>query len=409
VKTVRLLPPIRQLRYICSFACSPEPILHTPLEAALTHAPSTSSVPRLTAIYHVTDSPARITARAEAIAVEQSVEMPLAAISDHVVLDEVVGRVEGVTDLGGGVFEVRIGLAVSTTGLEAGQLLNMLFGNTSIHPDVALVDTVFPDVVPAVFGGPRHGLAGLRAQVGAGPRALTCSALKPQGLSARALAELAGRLARGGLDYIKDDHGLADQACSPFAERVPRVTDAVRAARAGGGGTTCYAPSLSGNLDELRRQMEIVRAEGLETVLIAPMVTGVAAFHTLVRENPGIAFMAHPALAGASRIAPPFLLGRLFRILGADATVFPNHGGRFGYTPATCRELAQAALSPWSGLAVTAPVPAGGMTPDRVPEMLAFYGRDVMLLIGGGLLAAGARITEEAAAFVAAVTRHSAE
>jgi hypothetical protein len=32
-----------------------------------------------------------------------------------------------------------------------------------------------------------------------------------------------------------------------------------------------------------------------------------------------------------------------------------------------------------------------------------------MLLIGGGLLAAGARITEETAAFVAAVTRHSAE
>jgi ribulose-bisphosphate carboxylase large chain len=139
------------------------------------------------------------------------------------------------------------------------------------------------------------------------------------------------------------------------------------------------------------------------------MVTGVAAFHTLVRENPGVAFMAHPAMAGASRIAPPFLLGRLFRLLGADATVFPNHGGRFGYTPGTCQELTVAALSPWSGLAATAPVPAGGMTPDRVPEMLEFYGRDVILLIGGGLLAAGARMTEETAAFVAAVMRHSPE
>jgi ribulose-bisphosphate carboxylase large chain len=163
------------------------------------------------------------------------------------------------------------------------------------------------------------------------------------------------------------------------------------------------------NLDQLRRQVEVVRAEGLDAVLIAPMVTGLSAFHTIVRENPDIALMAHPAMAGAARIAPPFLLGRLFRLLGADATVFPNHGGRFGYSPGTCRELAHAALAPWNGLPAAAPVPAGGMTPDRVAEMLKFYGTDVMLLIGGGLLAAGARITEETAAFVAAVTRHSAE
>jgi ribulose-bisphosphate carboxylase large chain len=365
------------------------------------------AVPRITAVYRVSDSPDRIAARARAIAVEQSVEMPLAAISDQAVLDDVAGRVEGITDLGGGVFEVRVGLAVATTGPEAGQLLNMLFGNTSIHPDVVLEDAVFPDALVAAFGGPRHGLAGLRARVGAPVRALTCSALKPQGLSAPALANLAGKLARGGLDFIKDDHGLADQACCPFAERVPRVAAAVRAARAGG--RTCYLPSLSGNLDQLRRQVEIVRAEGLDAVLIAPMVTGMAAFHTLVRENPDVAFMAHPAMAGAARIAPPFLLGKLFRLMGADATVFPNHGGRFGYSSATCRALAKAALAPWRGVAATAPVPAGGMTPDRVAEMLAFYGSDVMLLIGGGLLAAGERLTEETAAFVAAAARHGPE
>jgi ribulose-bisphosphate carboxylase large chain len=386
--------------------------LHTSLTALEAPGPATQekpAVPRLTAVYQVIDTPARIVARAEAIAVEQSVEMPLGAISDRAVLDDIVGRVENITDLGDGVFEVRIGLAIATTGPEAGQLLNVLFGNTSIHPDVVLKDAIFPDALPAAFGGPRHGLAGLRARVGAGARALTCSALKPQGLDARALAELAGKLARGGLDYVKDDHGLADQAYSPFAERVPRVAEAVREGRGGDDGRTSYLPSVSGHLDQLRRQLEIVRAEGLDGVLIAPMVTGVSAFHVVVRENPDIAFMAHPALAGAARIAPPFLLGKLFRLLGADATVFPNHGGRFGYSPATCRELAEAALTPWSGLAATAPVPAGGMTPDRAAEMLQFYGRDVMLLIGGGLLAAGARIPEETAAFVAAVMRHSPE
>jgi ribulose-bisphosphate carboxylase large chain len=49
------------------------------------------------------------------------------------------------------------------------------------------------------------------------------------------------------------------------------------------------------------------------------------------------------------------------------------------------------------------PVPAGGMTTDRVPEMLDFYGADVMLLIGGALLDARERLTEATAAFVAKV------
>jgi ribulose-bisphosphate carboxylase large chain len=49
------------------------------------------------------------------------------------------------------------------------------------------------------------------------------------------------------------------------------------------------------------------------------------------------------------------------------------------------------------------PVPAGGMTRDRVAEMLDFYGVDVMLLIGGALLEAGAQLVEATCAFVTEV------
>src|SRR5262249_59799225 len=109
---------------------------------------------------------------------------------------------------------------------------------------------------------------------------------------------------------------------------------------------------------------------------------------------------------GAARIAPAFLLGRVFRLLGADAVVFPNYGGRFGYSPDTCRALARAALEDRDGLRPCVPVPAGGMTTGRVPEMLDFYGADVMLLIGGALLEAGAHLTEATTAFVAEVHRY---
>ena len=86
--------------------------------------------------------------------------------------------------------------------------------------------------------------------------------------------------------------------------------------------------------------------------------------------------------------------------------IFPNHGGRFGYSPETCTQLADAARADWHGLRPAMPVPAGGMTPERVSEMLDFYGADIMLLIGGGLLAARERLVEKTAAFVAAVKQY---
>ena len=358
--------------------------------------------PVLQAVYRVRGDARSIADRARAIAVEQSVEMPVPAIDDDFVRHEIIGRVAGIAEAASGLFEVRIDLAGETVGRDPGQLINMLFGNTSLHHDVSLHDVELPADLVEPFGGPRHGLHELRDRAGARGRALTCSAIKPQGLPAAKLAELARRFALGGIDYIKDDHGLADQAYSPFAARVEAIAAALRGVGGPGGRRTRYVPSLSGDLDVTRQQIAVARGAGIDTVMAAPMIMGLANFHRLVRENPDMAFLAHPTLAGAA-IAPALLFGKLFRMLGADAVIFPNHGGRFGYSPETCRGLATTALADWHGLRPCVPVPAGGMTRDRVPEMLDFYGTDIMLLIGGALLEAGPGLGEAAAAFVTQV------
>ncbi len=361
---------------------------------------------RFTAIYRIRSDAASIEARAAAVAVEQSVEMPLAAIDSPEVLRDIVGQVEAIQDLGDGCFDVRIGLAVATVGTDAAQLLNMAFGNTSLHPDVELCDLQIPATLAAVFGGPRHGIAGLRQRAGAVGRAFTCSAIKPQGLPPERLAALAERFARGGVDFVKDDHGLADQAYSPFAARVAACADAVRKANAATGHRTRYVPSLSGNLDQLRQQLTAARGAGIDTVMVAPMLAGWANVQALIAQHADIACFAHPTLGGAARILPELLIGKLFRLLGADAVIFPNYGGRFGYSAATCRGLAQQATQTWPGIRPSVPVPAGGMTLARVPELLDFYGPDAMLLIGGNLLAAREQLTEQTAAFTSAVARH---
>jgi ribulose-bisphosphate carboxylase large chain len=363
---------------------------------------------RFQTTYHVRCPANEIEARARGIAIEQSVEMPLGAVEDARILEEIVGQVAGIADLGDGAFEVRIALAIETVGEDAGQMLNMILGNTSMHACVDLVDVEIPAGFAAAFGGPRHGLEGLRARVGAGRRPLTATAIKPQGIAVPALTDLAHRLALGGLDYIKDDHSHADQAFSPFAARVPAIAEAVRRATIATGHPTRYVPMLNGDWGRMQGQLRLARDCGIDTVMMAPMLSGVATLQAIAREWPEMAVLAHPSMSGGGQIAPDLLFGKLFRLWGADALIFANYGGRFGFTREMCRSLSDQALAPLHGLRASAPTPAGGMELARVPELLDFFGRDVMLLIGGSLLAARERIPQEGAAFHRAVEAYFA-
>jgi ribulose-bisphosphate carboxylase large chain len=334
--------------------------------------------------YRVAAEACDIERRAGALAIEQSVETPLGAIRDQRVMREVLGQVASIEPEGPGNYRVTLALALETTGYESGQLLNMLFGNSSLQPEVELLDLDLPPAALARLRGPTLGLAGLRRIAGASGRPLTACALKPLGSTVEYLAELAGTLAAAGIDILKDDHGLADQTSAPFARRVPAVQRAVDQANRATGGHTLYAPSLTGGPSRLLEQVRISRDWGVELAMLAPMISGLGTLQELTAA--GLPILAHPAMAGTPRIASTLLLGKLFRLAGADAVIFPNYGGRFSYTPETCRAIAQAASEPWGNLAAAAPVPAGGMHPDRVEELVRFYGPDLVLLIGGALL-----------------------
>ena len=358
---------------------------------------------RILATYRITASESESRVRAEALATEQSEEMPVAAIGDERVLREVVATVESIKPHAG-YFDVVLGIAPATTGNEASQLMNMLFGNCSLQPEVELVDVEFPAGFEKVFPGPRFGVEGIRTITGVHGRALTCTALKPQGSTVEYLAHLARTFALAGIDIIKDDHGIANQSCHPFDARVPAVQKAIAEANRETGGNTVYAPTFSGGGHSLAGEARVARDNAVKMALVAPMLVGLPAFVEM-QVDLGIPVMAHPALAGAARIAPPVLLGKLFRLFGADATIFPNHGGRFSFSRETCMAIARAARDPWHDVRPTFPVPAGGMTVERVDEMLRGYGADTILLVGGGLLAARERLLDRSREFAAAVKK----
>jgi len=110
----------------------------------------------------------------------------------------------------------------------------------------------------------------------------------------------------------------------------------------------------------------------------------------IVAQHARVPVIGHPSFGGATRIAPAALFGKLFPLYGADATIFANFGGRFAYSKETCGQIARELTAPsLPGLTPTLPMPAGGIKYHQVADVLEFYGRDVILLIGGGLYEAG--------------------
>jgi ribulose-bisphosphate carboxylase large chain len=108
--------------------------------------------------------------------------------------------------------------------------------------------------------------------------------------------------------------------------------------------------------------------------------------------------LAHPAFLGSFVTSPDngishcALFGQIMRLAGADAVIFPHSGGRFGLSPEECREVADGTQSPLGELKSIFPAPGGGMSLARIPELLTFYGNEVIFLVGGDLLRNSAEI-----------------
>lgn len=360
--------------------------------------------------YRLDAAPGAAAPLAEALLLEQTVETPRrVAERDPFVREHLLGAIRAIQPGEQGGTRVTLALPLLTASADPSQFLNVLFGNTSLFPDVTLEDFDAPPALHALFRGPRFGLAGLRTLTGVPTRPLTATALKPVGLSVDALAALCRTFAEGGIDLIKDDHYLADHAFCPFEERVRACQAAVDEVAARTGHLTLYLPNLSGTPDQIHRQADLAQQLGVRAVMAAPMVLGLPAFHDLTHTRLEVPVLAHPSLAGSLRIRPETLLGKLFRLFGADAVIFPNYGGRFPFSEDECARIARTLRAEWGPYRPAFPVPAGGMKIERVPELIAFFGLDTVLLIGGSLLDAGAALRERTQALVASVEQAAAK
>lgn len=381
---------------------------------------------------------------------EQSAELP-ASVIKSLRMEHVTGTVALQEQLADHIFRVSIDWPRHNHSEEITQFLNVLFGNVSLKQGIAIESIDWGSLGGSLFKGPSYGIQGVRERWSMGGRALSCTALKPMGTDTALMAERVFSFALGGIDIIKDDHGLVNQTAAPFVDRVTTCVQAVQRAAQQTGKRTLYFPNITSDSRYLFDRYRMAADLGADGVLLSPMLTGLSAMHELAHSDIPLPIMAHPAFSGSmlahpiakadepapkptitgffSRnkpvesqteaapgslsqgryadmqsaghgFTPELFYGGLWRALGADFVIYPNAGGRFSFSSDLCQainEQARSATAPWPA---SFPAPAGGLKRDTMAYWLEQYGHDTVFLMGGDLYADKAGIQQATRAFV---------
>jgi ribulose-bisphosphate carboxylase large chain len=339
--------------------------------------------------------------KAWGICLEQTVEFPEELVPAGMIRDDIVGRIEALAPISAGVYQAVISYAVETTANEFTQLLNVVFGNISIKPGIRVERLELPQALLSQYGGPRFGREGLRKLLGVSGRPLLFTALKPMGLSPAQLADMAYKCAMGGIDIIKDDHGLTNQVFAPFRERVTACVEAVEKANAQTGRQTIYVPNITAPANEVVARAKLAKTLGAKGVMLSPAITGLDVMKFLAEDAEfGLPVISHPAFQGSyvtshnNGISHFALFGQITRLAGADVVIYPNFGGRFSFSREECQDIVSGTCVNMGQIKPIFPSPGGGMSLDRIGELMAVYGNEVIFLVGGGLFKHGPDLIE---------------
>ncbi|MCB0047128.1 MAG: ribulose-bisphosphate carboxylase large subunit family protein [Caldilineaceae bacterium] len=315
---------------------------------------------------------------------------------------------------------VVLSFPAENVGASLSALVTTVAGNLfelSPFSGLRLLDLTIPPAFIERYPGPQFGAQGTRALTGVSEGALIGTIIKPSvGLSPQQTAALVKVLADAGLDFIKDDELIANPPYSPLAERVDAVMHVVNEHADRTGKRVMVAFNISGEIDEMLHNHDLVLAAGGNCVMVNLLSVGLSAVSYLRRHsrlpihghrNGWGALSRHPLLGFDFRAYQKF-----WRLAGVDHLHVNGLRNKFCEEDESVIASARACQTPLfdaPGKAHAAlPVFSSGQWASQAPDTYAALGNsDLLYLAGGGIMghpdgpAAGARSLREA--WVAAV------
>jgi ribulose-bisphosphate carboxylase large chain len=311
-------------------------------------------------------------------------------------------QVDGsITDLSARAFDIegdRVRVAYPPELFEDGnmaQVLSCIAGNIlgmKAVDSIRLADCEWPASLTDTFPGPQFGSAVREELFDAGDRPITASVPKPKvGLSTDQHAEIGYQIWAGGIDLLKDDENLTDQAFNPFKDRLTESLAQRDRAEDETGDPKSYLINVTADGDRMLERVDMAAEHGCEYVMVDVVTCGWSSVQQVRRrcERHGIAIHAHRAMHAAFDRVPTHgvsmrVLAQVARLCGVDQI----HTGTAGLGKLENEDTV--GINEWltgecHGLTDVLPVASGGLHPGLLPQLVDALGTNIAIQVGGGI------------------------
>jgi ribulose-bisphosphate carboxylase large chain len=291
---------------------------------------------------------------------------------------------------------VTVSFPLHNFGPSIPNLLSAVAGNLYELQELSglrLLDLELPNAFADRYPGPKFGIEGTRKLTGVYDRPILGTIVKPSiGLSTEELSELVGKMARAGMDFIKDDELNANPPYAPLEQKVKAVMEAIERAADTTGKKLMYAFNITGDFDELRRNHDIVVKAGGTCVMVSILSIGLAGL-AYVNQFSEVPIHGHRNQWGMLTRSPGLGIEftayqKLCRLAGADHMHVNGLNSKFYESNESVVRSIQACTTPLLNGYRAMPVISSGQWAGTAPATFeATKTVDVMHLAGGGMLA----------------------
>ena len=271
------------------------------------------------------------------------------------------------------------------------------------------LDIWLPKRLQKLYNGPKFGLPGIRKRVGTtkSKRPHMGTIVKPKvGLAPKEWAKVAYEAYMGGIDFVKDDENLVDQAFCPWEERVHQVLKVIDKVKSETGRTVVYSPNITDSYERMLARMDKLKEMGWDWAMLDVYMIGYAGLMDMVKELHNNKMIIHAHRAGhTAETRGAFgveytIFAKLWRLIGVDQLHTGTGVGKMEGPPALIRlygdvcRRAKEGEKPhlfslgfeWdSNINPLMPVASGGLNAGAVDALLEIYGTDVVVQCGGGI------------------------
>jgi ribulose-bisphosphate carboxylase large chain len=289
------------------------------------------------------------------------------------------------------------------------QLLSGIAGNIfgmKALKNLRLVDVTLPEEYIKSFPGPNLGIDGLRKYFKVYERPLTGAVPKPKvGFSAEEHAKIGYETWMGGFDLVKDDENLTSQKFNNFYKRVQLMSKMRDKAEKETGEIKDALLNITAETEEMKKRAKLLHDNGWKYAMIDVVTCGTAAVQTMrkVLGDYHMAIHAHRAMHAAFDRNPKHgitmqFLAKMMKTIGVDEIHTGTGVGKLVGTQEEIKAISSVLRDRnvkerrhlileqnWHSIKPAFPVSSGGIHPGLVPDEIEIYGKDMVLLVSGGI------------------------